>query len=72
MFHESFIQQIENCNFQENVLSMLSINEMQILKLISPQERENNDDQNTFGAHERASDREFLECGIAIAAGCKR
>lgn len=32
-------------------LRLLSINEMQILKLISPQEMENNDDQNTFHAY---------------------
>lgn len=67
MFYGTFNQQIDSCSFQTNVFSspLLSINEMQILKLISPQERKNNDDQNTFRAHE-CFRRDFWRTGLQL------
>lgn len=66
-FHEK-LHFLENAGKMFSHLNrLLSINEMQILKLISPPEMENNDDQNTFHAHECSnSQRELL---LAASAG---
>lgn len=67
----NFQPKFEKCSFHENVLpSLLSINEMQILKLISSQERKIMMIK-TLYVHMNASDGSFWWSENAIAAGAR-